>query len=153
MSSTTTDSTYNSTINAPSTNIDPLLNTPLFHSSSSSSPATAFPPTNPSSFYANCYAALSASTFQSAASMTTPPLMSGMNFFSLNSNNSSTPFFGAAASSTTPTNNKYEKYSNGHDETENATECEHEHDEDDQMGGKLRFHSDNRKHMNGEDTN
>lgn len=154
MSSTNSESSYNSTITTSTASIDPLLNTSaLFnHSSSSSSPASAFPATNPSSFYANCYAALSASTFTSAASMTTPPIMSGMNFFSLNSNNSATPFFGSSATSTVPSN-KYEKYTNGHEESESIADCEHENDEDQMMGSKNRFSIENRKLLNGDDTN
>lgn len=83
---------YTTTTTA-STAIDPLLGSAgLFNSSSSSSPSTSFATANPS-FYANCYAALSASTLSSTIG-TTNMSLNGMNFFNLNT---TPPLLGSSA--------------------------------------------------------
>lgn len=88
-------SCFNSTSTSASSVIDPLLgSTGLFNSSSSSSPSASFATANPS-FYANCYAALSASTFSST--MGSSNMMNGMNFFNLNTTNTPPSLFGSSA--------------------------------------------------------
>lgn len=91
-----TSSCYNSATTSASSVIDPLLGTTgLFNSSSSSSPSGSFASANPS-FYANCYAALSASTFSSTMGSSNMSL-NGMNFFNLNTATTPTSLFGSSS--------------------------------------------------------
>jgi hypothetical protein len=84
---------YSTAATTASSAIDPLLGSAgLFNSSSSSSPSTSFATANPS-FYANCYAALSASTLSSTIG-TTNMSLNGMNFFNLNT---TPPLLGSSA--------------------------------------------------------
>ena len=127
-SSTANDSPgscFNSASTSTSSVIDPLLgSTGLFNSSSSSSPSATFATANPS-FYANCYAALSASTFSSTMGSSNMSL-NGMNFFNLNSSTATPSLFG----SSTSTSGAYKescKYVSPHDDEEMEN--------DDDLGG------------------
>lgn len=121
-----TGSCFNSTATSSSSVIDPLLgSTGLFNSSSSSSPSATFATANPS-FYANCYAALSASTFSSTMGSSNMSL-NGMNFFNLNSTSTPPSLFG----SSTGTSSAYKescKYVSPQDDEEMEND-------DDQLGG------------------
>lgn len=129
-SSTANDSTgscFNSTATSSSSVIDPLLgSTGLFNSSSSSSPSATFATANPS-FYANCYAALSASTFSSTMGSSNMSL-NGMNFFNLNSTSTPPSLFGSSAGGTSTTYKESCKYVSPQDDEEMEND-------DDQLGG------------------
>lgn len=122
----TTSNCFNTT--SANSVIDPLLGSSgLFNSSSSSSPSATFATSNPS-FYANCYAALSASTFSST--MGSSNMMNGMNFFNLNATSTPPSLFG----SSTGTSSAYKescKYVSPHDDDE----IENDDDNERLLGG------------------
>lgn len=109
-----TGSCFNSTSTSASSVIDPLLGTTgLFNSSSSSSPSATFATANPS-FYANCYAALSASTFSSTMGSSS---LNGMNFFNLNPTTTPPSLFGSSAGTASAYKESC-KYVSPHDDEE-----------------------------------
>lgn len=121
-----TGSCFNSVATSSSSVIDPLLGSGLFNSSSSSSPSmltanpsATFATSNPS-FYANCYAALSASTLSSTMGSSS---LNGMNFFNLNSTTMPPSLFSAGTTGSYKESCKYVSPQDD-DEMENDDESE-----------------------------
>ncbi|KAG5682209.1 hypothetical protein PVAND_011575 [Polypedilum vanderplanki] len=128
-------SCFNSTATSASSVIDPLLGSSGLFSSSSSSPSAAtFATANPS-FYANCYAALSASTFSST--MGSSNVMNGMNFFNLNTpNTTSTSLFGSSGTAnSSATSTTYKESCKYGSSTQDDEDIENEDDNERLLDG------------------